>query len=59
MKRQSVIPRVAIHREAAGGYWAEIPEFPGCFTDGATLDEVRANIIEAAQCWIGMQVCII
>ena len=40
---------VIIHREEAGGYWAEIPAMPGCFSDGATLAEVRKNIAEAAQ----------
>ena len=28
---------------------------PGCFSDGATLAEVRRNIAEAAQCWLGME----
>ena len=46
---------VIIHREEAGGYWAEIPAMPGCFSDGATLAEVRKNIAEAAQCWLGME----
>ena len=46
---------VIIHREEAGGYWAEIPAMPGCFSDGATLAEVRRNIAEEAQCWLGME----
>ncbi len=46
---------VIIHREETGGYWAEIPAMPGCFSDGATLAEVRRNIAEAAQCWLGME----
>ena len=46
---------VIIHKEAEGGYWAEIPAMPGCFSDGATLAEVRRNIAEAAQCWLGME----
>ncbi len=46
---------IVIHKEAEGGYWAEIPAMPGCFTDGATLAEVRKNIVEAAQCWLGME----
>jgi len=25
---------------------------PGCLTEGDTLDEVRANIVEAAQGWL-------
>ena len=43
--------RPRIHRED-GKYWAEIPAMPGCFTVAGTLDELRGNIIEAAQCWL-------
>ena len=40
-----------IHRED-GRYWAEIPAMPGCITVADTLDELRNNLIEAAQCWL-------
>ena len=40
-----------IHSEE-GRYWAEIPAMPGCFTVADTLDELRGNLIEAAQCWL-------
>ena len=40
-----------IHNEE-GRYWAEIPAMPGCFTVADTLDELRGNLIEAAQCWL-------
>lgn len=46
---------IVIHKGTEGGYWAEIPAMPGCFTDGNTLAEVRKNIVEAAQCWLGME----
>src|SRR5205814_9289432 len=40
--------RVVFHRNEDGpGYWAEVPGFPGCLTEGATLDEARANAREA------------
>jgi predicted RNase H-like HicB family nuclease len=40
--------RVVFHRNEDGpGYWAEVPGFPGCLTEGATLDEARANVREA------------
>lgn len=35
-----------------GGYSAEVPALPGCVTEGETLDEVRANLIEAAEGWL-------
>jgi predicted RNase H-like HicB family nuclease len=37
-----------------GGYSAEIPALPGCFTQGETLDEVRANLREAAEGWLAV-----
>ena len=37
----------------AGGYSAEVPALPGCYTQGESLDEVRANLREAAEGWLG------
>jgi predicted RNase H-like HicB family nuclease len=39
--------KVVIHPDDEGGFWAEVPGFPGCVSEGETLDEVRANIREA------------
>jgi predicted RNase H-like HicB family nuclease len=39
--------KVVIHPDEDGGFWAEVPGFPGCVSEGETLDEVRANIREA------------
>jgi predicted RNase H-like HicB family nuclease len=38
----------------AGGYSACIPALPGCHTQGETLDEVRANLREAAEGWLAV-----
>jgi predicted RNase H-like HicB family nuclease len=38
---------VMIHEADEGGYWAEVPALPGCFTQGQTLDEVRERVREA------------
>ena len=35
--------KAIIHHED-GQYWAEFPAFPGCYTSGATLDEVKGNL---------------
>jgi len=35
-----------------GGFSAEIPALPGCYTQGETLEEVRANLREAAEAWL-------
>ncbi len=38
----------------AGDYSASIPALPGCHTQGETLDEVRANLREAAEGWLAV-----
>jgi predicted RNase H-like HicB family nuclease len=38
----------------AGGYSASIPALPGCHTQGETLEEVRANLREAAEGWLAV-----
>lgn len=39
--------KVIIHEAEEGGFWAEVPGFPGCVSEGDTLEEVRANIADA------------
>jgi len=29
-----------------GSYWADVPELPGCFASGETLDELFASLQE-------------
>ena len=38
----------------AGGFSASIPALPGCHTQGETLEEVRANLREAAEGWLAV-----
>jgi len=40
---------VRIHAAEEGGFWAEVPALPGCFTQGKTLDEVRTMAKEAIE----------
>ena len=42
--------KVIIHEAEEGGYWAEVPALPGCFSQGDTIDEIHANIREAIEC---------
>ncbi|MGI9310426.1 MAG: type II toxin-antitoxin system HicB family antitoxin [bacterium] len=44
--------KAIIHQEE-GGYWAEFPTLPGCFTQGDTYDELMHNIREAIDCHLG------
>ncbi|HYN21247.1 MAG TPA: type II toxin-antitoxin system HicB family antitoxin [Thermoanaerobaculia bacterium] len=39
--------RALVHPEEEGGYWAEVPDLPGCFTQGVSLDEIYHNLAEA------------
>ena len=41
--------KVVIHPAEEGGFWAEVPGFPGCVSEGETLEEVRVNIREALE----------
>jgi predicted RNase H-like HicB family nuclease len=36
-----------VHAEPEGGYWAEVPDLPGCVTQGESLDELYDNLREA------------
>jgi predicted RNase H-like HicB family nuclease len=38
---------VIIHQEPEGGYWAEVPALPGCYSQADTVDELMENIREA------------
>ena len=40
---------VIVHRAEEGGYWAEVPALPGCFSQGETLEEVLRNVKEAIE----------
>ncbi|MCU0777941.1 MAG: type II toxin-antitoxin system HicB family antitoxin [Akkermansiaceae bacterium] len=41
--------KAIIHDAEEGGYWAEVPALPGCFTQVGTLAELEANLREAIE----------
>ena len=43
---------VLIEKDETGYYVAEVPALPGCYSQGKTLDELKANIKEAIELWI-------
>jgi len=47
---------VKVHAAEEGGFWAEVPALPGCFTQGETLDEVRVMAKEAIEGFLEMLV---
>jgi predicted RNase H-like HicB family nuclease len=40
---------VVLHSAEEGGYWAEVPALPGCFSQGETVEETLTNIKEAME----------
>jgi predicted RNase H-like HicB family nuclease len=41
--------KVIIHEAEEGGFWAEVPAIPGCATQGETMEELIANVHEAVE----------
>ncbi|MBU6171694.1 MAG: type II toxin-antitoxin system HicB family antitoxin [Verrucomicrobia bacterium] len=44
--------KAIIHEAEEGGFWAEVPALPGCFTQGESLEELEANLTEAIEGWL-------
>ena len=40
---------VLIHRAEEGGFLAEVPTLPGCYSQGETIEETMSNIKEAIE----------
>jgi predicted RNase H-like HicB family nuclease len=40
---------LVIHEAEEGGYWAEFPALPGCYTQAETIDEVIKRAPEAVE----------
>ena len=35
------------HEDPEGGFWAEVPALPGCYSQGETMDDLLVNVREA------------
>jgi len=46
---------VSIFPERDGSYFAEPPGWTGCYAEGNTLGEVKANVREAVAAYLGAQ----
>ena len=44
--------KAIIHEAEEGGFWAEVPAFPGCFTQAESIAEIEANLLEAIKGWL-------
>jgi len=47
-----MILKAIIHKAEEGGFWAEVPALPGCYSQGETREEVQRNIKEAADLYL-------
>lgn len=45
---------VLVHdtEEEETGYWAQVVELPGCYTQGETLDDLKVNVQDAIECML-------
>ena len=41
--------KVIIHDAEEGGFWAEVPSIPGCATQAESFEEILANLYEAVE----------
>jgi predicted RNase H-like HicB family nuclease len=48
--------RVVVHEAEEGGYWAEVPAIPGCATQGESFEELLANLYEAVEACLSVDV---
>ena len=49
-----MILKVLVHKAEEGGFWAEVPALPGCFTQGETREELEFNVREAIDAYLGL-----
>jgi predicted RNase H-like HicB family nuclease len=38
---------ILIHKAEEGGFWADVPALPGCYSQGETIEETITNTKEA------------
>jgi len=50
--------KVVVHEAVEGGFWAEVPAIPGCATQGDTFEELLANIYEAVEGCLAIDVVV-
>ncbi len=43
---------VLVYKAEEGGYWAEVPALPGCYSQGETVEETMKNVKEAVEAHI-------
>jgi predicted RNase H-like HicB family nuclease len=41
-----------VHEIEGGGYWAEVPRFPGCIAQAETIEALKENLVQAVEDWL-------
>ncbi len=41
-----------VHEIEGGGYWAEVPRFPGCVAQAETIEALKENLVQAVEDWL-------
>jgi predicted RNase H-like HicB family nuclease len=48
--------KAIVHEDENGGFWAEVPALPGCATQGETMEELLANLREAIEGYLTVEI---
>lgn len=48
--------KAIVHEAEEGGYWAEVPAIPGCSTQGETIEDLLANLREAIEGCLSVEI---
>lgn len=48
--------RAVVHEAEEGGFWAEVPALPGCFTQAESMEELERELRDAVEGWLAAQV---
>lgn len=41
-----------VHEIEGGGFWAEVPRFPGCVAQAESIELLKKNIVQAVDDWL-------
>jgi predicted RNase H-like HicB family nuclease len=41
---------VVIHKDKSSDYGVTVPDLPGCFSAGETMEDALTNVVEAIEC---------
>ena len=50
--------KVVVYDAEEGGFWAEVPAIPGCASEGETMEELIANLRDAIEGWLSVDVSV-